>query len=97
MFDLPVVTKRERKAATNFRTFLLDQGFQMEQYSVYLRFCINQEQATLYSGRIEKALPATEGSIKTLCFTDKQFERMNTFYGKSKPRKGKNPSQFQLF
>ena len=39
LFDLPVGTKKERKAATKFRKFLLDQGFEMSQYSVYMRFC----------------------------------------------------------
>ena len=39
MFDLPVVLKEERKAATAFRNSLLDMGFEMSQFSVYARFC----------------------------------------------------------
>ena len=39
IFDLPVGTKKQRHAATKFRNFLLDQGFSMSQFSVYLRFC----------------------------------------------------------
>lgn len=39
MFDLPVVEKAERKAATEFRNALLDMGFEMSQFSVYMRFC----------------------------------------------------------
>ena len=39
IFDLPVVTKMERKLATSFRKFLLDDGFEMLQYSVYTRLC----------------------------------------------------------
>src|SRR5690606_17027170 len=35
MFDLPVLTKPERKRAADFRKFLLDQGFEMVQFSVY--------------------------------------------------------------
>lgn len=35
MFDLPVVTKKERKVATKFRNDLLDEGFLMIQFSVY--------------------------------------------------------------
>ena len=31
MFDLPVVEKAERKAATDFRNSLLDLGFEMAQ------------------------------------------------------------------
>ena len=37
MFDLPVVEKAERKAATDFRNALLDMGFEMSQFSVYLK------------------------------------------------------------
>jgi CRISPR-associated endonuclease Cas2 len=39
MFDLPVGTKKEMREATRFRQFLLDQGFEMSQFSVYARFC----------------------------------------------------------
>lgn len=38
MFDLPVLTKRQRSEATRFRHFLLDEGFWMAQYSVYVRY-----------------------------------------------------------
>ena len=39
-FDLPVTTKAGRKSATNFRKFLLDDGYQMMQFSVYVRPCV---------------------------------------------------------
>ena len=37
MFDLPVVEPDERKSATDFRNFLLDEGFIMAQFSVYYK------------------------------------------------------------
>ncbi|MDE7469345.1 MAG: CRISPR-associated endonuclease Cas2, partial [Desulfovibrionaceae bacterium] len=37
MFDLPTVTREEQKRATEFRNSLLELGFQMMQYSVYIR------------------------------------------------------------
>ncbi len=33
-FDLPVVEKEQRKAATDFREYLLDDGYTMMQFSV---------------------------------------------------------------
>ena len=36
-FDLPVKTKKERRNATQFRNFLIKDGFYMMQYSVYAR------------------------------------------------------------
>ncbi len=44
MFDLPVMTKKERKVASRFRNDLLDQGFLMIQFSVYARPCVNFEE-----------------------------------------------------
>ena len=43
LFDLPTNTKKERKAASDFRNALLDLGFQMAQFSVYQRFCASKE------------------------------------------------------
>ena len=39
MFDLPVKTKAERRSATQFRNFLVGDGYHMVQYSVYARVC----------------------------------------------------------
>ncbi|KAF4530358.1 hypothetical protein B566_EDAN018497 [Ephemera danica] len=58
MFDLPVTEKTERKAATDFRNTLLDMGFEMSQFSVYMRFCTSQSQIDTYCSRVEKNLPA---------------------------------------
>lgn len=44
MFDLPVMTDKERKAATRFRNDLLDNGYLMIQFSVYARPCVTFEQ-----------------------------------------------------
>lgn len=38
MFDLPVGSKKETREATKFREYLLDEGFEMSQFSVYARF-----------------------------------------------------------
>jgi CRISPR-associated protein Cas2 len=96
MFDLPVVEKAERKAATDFRKSLLDQGFEMSQFSVYMRFCTSQAQADTYNKRVEDALPEG-GKVNILTFTDKQYERIVTFVGKSKQPANKTPDQFDLF
>ena len=57
MFDLPVVEKEESKAAASFRKALLDMGFEMSQYSVYMRFCSSPAQAETYAKRVESVLP----------------------------------------
>jgi CRISPR-associated protein Cas2 len=95
LFDLPTLTTKERRAATGFRNFLLDQGFEMAQYSVYMRFCAGKEQVETHAERIRKNLPAT-GKVSILGFTDKQYERMIRFDGRKQEPEQKNPGQYVL-
>ena len=62
LFDLPVGTKAQRAAASRFRLDLLDESFEMSQYSVYLRHCVGKEQADALARRVELAMP-TEGRV----------------------------------
>ena len=96
MFDLPVVEKAERKAATEFRNKLLDMGFEMSQFSVYMRFCSSQSQVDTYCAQVEKNLPVG-GKVNILQFTDKQYERIITYRGKAKQPSRKSPDQYDLF
>jgi len=80
MFDLPVMEKAERKAATQFRNGLLDLGFEMSQFSVYMRFCTSQAQVDTLCRSVERALPQG-GKVNIFQFTDKQYERAITYTG----------------
>lgn len=96
MFDLPVVEKVERKAATDFRNALLDLGFEMSQFSVYMRFCTSPAQVETYCTRVEEVLPKG-GKVNIIQFTDKQYERIVSFHGQAKLPANKSPDQFDLF
>ncbi len=96
MFDLPVDTKERRKTASKFREFLLDQGYEMSQFSVYLRFCSGKEQLETFSRRIEQSLPEF-GKVHILAFTDKQYENIIRFKGRARNASLKNPGQLALF
>ena len=96
MFDLPVGTKKERKQATRFRNELLDLGFEMSQFSVYLKYCASGEKADAVSDRISPLLPPG-GKVDVLCITDKQFANMRRFHGKTQKKGDSNPSQLRLF
>lgn len=98
MFDLPVTTKPERRAATKFRQWLLDQGYEMSQFSIYLRFCAGKEQVERRIRDIGKARPG-KGSVHILSVTDRQFEQMTVFRGKDRghPRQQASPDQLALF
>jgi CRISPR-associated protein Cas2 len=96
MFDLPVVEKAERRAAVGFRNALLDMGFEMSQFSVYMRFCTSGTQVDTYCRRVEDVLP-TGGKVNILQFTDRQYERIISFQGRAKRPEKKTPDQFDLF
>ncbi len=96
LFDLPVMIKKERKAATEFRNALLDMGFQMAQFSVYQRFCASKEASEKYVKKIEKIVPES-GKVHILIFTDKQYENIITFNGRRQKSNPKNPEQYELF
>lgn len=95
MFDLPVMEKEERKAATGFRNFLLDQGFHMAQFSVYYRFLAGRDAAVAMEKRIAASVPE-EGSVHVLTITDKQYENIRTFQGRRRGSPEK-PDQLALF
>ncbi len=96
MFDLPVLTREERKAATDFRLHLLDLGFEMAQFSVYMRYCVSSHQGETLAARVAGELP-TDGKVNILFFTDKQYERIQSYRGRSRQRGNSPPSQFDLF
>ena len=95
MFDLPVVEKSDRKAATGFRNFLLDQGFAMAQYSVYYRMLSGKDSARTMEKRIRHNLPEY-GSVQIVAITDKQYENIRTFSGKQREKTDKK-DQLLLF
>jgi CRISPR-associated protein Cas2 len=96
MFDLPVVDPLDRKAATGFRNALLDMGFEMAQFSVYLRFCTSHSQIQTYCRKIESELPKN-GYVNILQFTDKQYEKIISFHGQRSETAKISPDQFILF
>lgn len=96
MFDLPVTTKAQSRAATKFREYLLDEGFEKSQFSVYARFCNGKEQVEAHLRRIQANLP-DRGDVHILTFTDKQYENIVRFSGQRRRRQKKNPDQLALF
>jgi CRISPR-associated protein Cas2 len=95
-FDLPTETKLERKAAGRFRKNLLDDGFGMFQYSIYIRFCASRENADVHTKRTKQALPK-KGKVGILQITDKQFGMIELFQGQKKAETEQPVQQLELF
>lgn len=96
MFDLPVMTKKERDAATSFRNRLLDHGFEMSQFSVYLKYCASVEKSESICNQVKQFLPAG-GKVDMLTITDKQFSNIKRYYGKIQKKNDGKPKQLHLF
>ena len=96
MFDLPVETKRQRREATRFRNDLLDWGFCMVQFSVYVKYWPTggQDHATLRA--IKSHLPEG-GQVRVLALTDRQWATGLRF-DNARPRKeAGSPEQLMIF
>lgn len=68
----------------------------MSQFSVYMRFCSSPKQVDTYCKRVQEALPVG-GNVNIIQFTDKQYEKIISFQGRSKQPDKKTPDQFDLF
>jgi CRISPR-associated protein Cas2 len=79
-FDLPVVTRAERRAYTQFRRFLLNDGFDMIQFSVYGRILNGRDAEEKHMQRVVANLPP-EGSVRVLTVTEKQYASMKLLVG----------------
>ena len=96
LFDLPVDTRAARRAYADFRKRLLKDGFSMLQFSVYARHSSSEENAQVHIKRVEGWVP-DDGEVRILVITDKQFERMRIFWGKTRKIPARAPEQLQFF
>jgi CRISPR-associated protein Cas2 len=95
-FDIPVETKKQQKAATRFRKQLLEDGFTMFQFSIYIRNCPSRENADVHIKRVKNMLPEY-GHIGLLTITDKQFGMMELFFSKQPKERPPTVQQLELF
>jgi CRISPR-associated protein Cas2 len=96
MFDLPVDTKKARRAYTQFRKALLRDGFTKMQFSVYIRHCASKENADVHTSRVQAIVP-DDGEVRVITITDKQFERMRIFWGKRRQPPERPAAQLEFF
>jgi len=95
-FDLPTETKQDRKHASRFRKDMLADGFQMFQFSIYMRHCSSKENADVHIKRVKSKLPE-KGHVGIMCITDKQFGMMEIFHGHDIIPTVPPPQQLELF
>lgn len=95
-FDLPTDTKKERREASDFRKRLINDGFVMFQFSIYMRHCPSYENAAVHIKRVKNFLPPL-GQIGILSITDKQFGSMELFCEQKHRKAPTENLQLELF
>lgn len=81
-FDLPMVTKAEKRAYVQFRRFLLNDGYDMLQFSVYGRLLNGSDAHEKHLKRLVDNLPPA-GSVRCMSVTEKQFAGIRLLVGMS--------------
>lgn len=95
-FDLPTNTKKERRDAARFRKDLIQDGFTMFQFSIYVRHCASRENAEVHSKRVRMRMPP-EGFVVVMSITDKQFGEIELYHGRKRAEAPDTPQQLELF
>jgi CRISPR-associated protein Cas2 len=75
-----------RRAATQFRNVLKDDGFTMLSCSVFARVCRGEDGAMRHVARVTTKLPRN-GSVRALQVIDRQNGRMKLLLGTRSPTK----------
>ncbi|WP_297720187.1 CRISPR-associated endonuclease Cas2 [uncultured Porphyromonas sp.] len=93
-FDIPVLTKKQRREAAKFRKDLLGEGYIMLQFSVYIKPIPSIQHREPLISRLRKALPE-EADVKVITITDKQYAEIIHLSG-TKQKEPKLPKIRQL-
>lgn len=96
MFDLPTLTKKDRKTSARFRKDLERDGFTMYQFSVYIRYCASLESAHVHIKRVKNLTPE-RGQVSILTITDKQYSNIINVWGEIQRKKQPVPLQLEFF
>ena len=96
MFDLPTGTSKERKSATDFRNFLLDEGFERAQFSVYMRHLPSRERSDFLIKRVIGQVPKN-GNVSLIAITDKQFGNIVSYHNLKSEKPVQKFEQLVLF
>lgn len=96
MFDAPVVTAEQRRAATAFRHMLLDRGFTRLQLSVYVRYAPSSTGIHHTVAAVRAHLPPG-ARVCVLLITDHQWAQAVRIFSEQDPPPPDPPDQLTIF
>jgi len=95
-FDLPTITMADRRNYTKFRKFLIEEGFIMQQFSVYTKLALNNSIIQSTKLKIDKHKPEN-GLVQMLTITEKQFAGIETIVGEYKTNTLQSTNRLTIF
>jgi len=95
-FDLPTTTRIDKRAYILFRRFLIQDGYDMIQWSVYGRIISNAYVIEKHLKRLRLNLPP-RGSVRCMKITEKQFSAIEILVGTNTIQEEKIGIQPALF
>ena len=80
MFDLPMNNKKEQRAYRKFRKQIMNQGFVMMQYSIYVKTCNNRDMVENAKRKV-KAISPKDGNVRLMEVTENQYMNIELVVG----------------
>lgn len=96
LFDLPVKTRDQRRVATKFRHALLDLGWSMEQFSVYVRYVPTGMSVVPEIQELKRHVPP-QGKVEVVAITDRQWSKAIRFFNAAPETPPEPPWQLTIF
>ena len=95
-FDLPTHTKEDKMNYSKFRHYILKDGFEQLQYSVYSCFNMTKSKADARINRVCKIIPKL-GHVRMLNVTANQYSEMKILINMNTRKPEKPKEQLILF
>lgn len=79
-FDLPMVSKKETRIYRIFRKWLIENGYVMMQYSIYVKSFNNRDSCVNHIKVLKRCVPK-QGQIRIMMITEKQYSNIEIIVG----------------
>lgn len=96
MFDLPVKTSDQRRAANSFRNMLKELGYCMVQLSVYIKYLPISGGNAARTKEIRAAIPP-QGKVQITFLTDTQWSKSKRIVNQNDGAVEPTPEQLTIF
>lgn len=92
MFDLPTETSSDRRNYRKFRKFLIQNGYNMMQFSIYSKIILNRSVLNYQKIKLGQNAPP-KGYVDTLIVTEKQYVNIETIVGDKRRTEQENSTK----